>query len=506
MNDDTRGQKQHTPHEEPRRSRRDLLKLGLGTLTITMASETAKADKADAPPYNAMGERVGEVTHTSAIVHTRLTKFPVRNVNGFRFVGAKHGTPVRKVRHLPAGMTVDQLEGACPGSAGAVRLWLGRTSTLKDAQPGEWKRVDSARDFTQRFALDHLEPETTYYYAVEMAREPSGSSRRGPIGIFRTAPPPDSWRKVAFAISTCEHYVCQDHPDGYRSYHSMKNLNPAFLVSTGDSVYYDNEPPFANTVPVARFHWHRMYSLTSIQGFFQSSPGYWMKDDHDTLCNDCWPTMNAPRSSPLTFSEGQQIFFDEVPMGERTYRHYKWGKAVEIWMMEGRDFRSPNTMPDGPGKTIWGKKQKKWFQRTVLQSDADFLILISPDPIVGPDRKNKHDNHSNAAFATEGNEIRQWIQKNRPDNLFVACGDRHWQYYSVDPETGVREFSCGPMSDAHAEGCPGYNHDYHWFLREKGGFLTVSIEGTETVPRIVFRHHDVDGGVVFQQEFAKRQA
>jgi len=487
-------------------SRRDVLKLGLGTLGMTVVAESAKAGSTARAPYNAMGERVGEVTDQSAIVQTRLTQHPVRNNEGYNFPGAKHGTPVRKIRHLPPQMSVDDLEGACPGTEGVVRLRFGRSSKLEDAQATGWERADARRDFTQQFVLDHLRPETTYYYAVEMASQPGAKTRRGPIGKFQTAPPPDQWRKIRFAICTCEHYVCRDDPRGYRSYASMKKLAPAFLVSTGDSVYYDNEPPLANTIATARFHWHRMHSLPSITDFFHSTSGYWMKDDHDTLCNDCWPGMNPKLMAPRTFSDGQRIFLDEVPMGEKTYRRMRWGKGVEIWMMEGRDFRSPNHMPDGPQKTIWGQEQKEWFKRTVLQSDADFKLLISPDPIVGPDRKNKSDNHSNAAFATEGNEIRQWIQQHQPDNLFVACGDRHWQYYSVDPKTGVREFSCGPMSDAHAGGCPGYDADYHRFLREKGGFISVSLEGSEKAPRLLFRHHNVDGGIVFQQEFSKRRA
>ena len=79
-------------------------------------------------------------------------------------------------------------------------------------------------------------------------------------------------------------------------------------------------------------------------------------------------------------------------MGERTHRTIRWGKDLQIWLVEGRDFRSPNTMPDGPGKTIWGKEQKQWFFDTVKASDATFRILLSPTPIVGPDRKNKNDN------------------------------------------------------------------------------------------------------------------
>ena len=87
-------------------------------------------------------------------------------------------------------------------------------------------------------------------------------------------------------------------------------------------------------------------------------------------------------------------------MGEKTYRTYRWGKGVQVWLTESRDFRTPNTMKDGPEKTIWGKEQKEWLMKTLLASDADWKVLISPNPIVGPDRSNKADNHANAAFGS----------------------------------------------------------------------------------------------------------
>ena len=98
-------------------------------------------------------------------------------------------------------------------------------------------------------------------------------------------------------------------------------------------------------------------------------------------------------------------------------------------------------MPEGIDKTIWGKEQIAWFMNTIENSDATFKILISPTPIVGPDRtKGKLDNHSNTSFKTEG----KWLRKYLADhNVFVVNGDRHWQYVSVDSETGLREFSQG---------------------------------------------------------------
>jgi len=62
--------------------------------------------------------------------------------------------------------------------------------------------------------------------------------------------------------------------------------------------------------------------------------------------------------------------------------------------------------------------------------------------------------------------------------MYVVCVDRHWQYVSVDPKTGLREFSCGPASDNHADGYSEKKHnDMHRFLRVKGGFLGVQVDG-----------------------------
>jgi alkaline phosphatase D len=149
-------------------------------------------------------------------------------------------------------------------------------------------------------------------------------------------------------------------------------------------------------------------------------------------------------------------------------------------------------MKDGPGKTIWGKEQKEWFFRTVKESDAAFRVLISPTPIVGPDRGNKNDNHANEGFTHEGNEIRKFIASQK--NMFTACGDRHWQYVSVDADTGVKEFSCGPTSDKHAGGWSNENLlPEHRYLNVQGGFLAITVERKGGRPVLTARHYNVAG-------------
>jgi alkaline phosphatase D len=190
-------------------------------------------------------------------------------------------------------------------------------------------------------------------------------------------------------------------------------------------------------------------------------------------------------------------------MGEKTYRTIRWGKDLQIWLVEGRDFRSRNPEPDGPEKTIWGKEQIQWFKSTVEASDAAFRVLISATPVVGPDRTNKNDNHSNAGFTYEGDMLREYMAG--LGNMVSVCGDRHWQYVSKDLKTGLLEFSCGPGSIAHAGGWSNDNKlPEHLYLNVTGGFLEGSVERKNGEPILVFRHYSPDGELNHEYVFNER--
>ncbi len=119
---------------------------------------------------------------------------------------------------------------------------------------------------------------------------------------------------------TCQAYAHTDSSEGFRIYDAMRRLHPAFYVATGDLVYYDNDDPRATTIPLARYHWHRMYGLPTLVRFHQVVPGYFMKDDHDTLDDDAYPTQNPKQMRPLTFEDGQRIFHEQNPVGDQLYR------------------------------------------------------------------------------------------------------------------------------------------------------------------------------------------
>jgi alkaline phosphatase D len=480
-----------------------------GSLVSAGAAGAARGGQGngDADSRQATGVKVGEVSDTGVIVWMRLTA-EARPVRGGRDAPRGDAVPPEQIARLP---------GACPGAAGRVRLRYGTDADLAGAKATPWAEVNAASDFTRQVRLTDLQPATVYHYAAETTG-PGGKPVHAPLrGRFETAPPQGRYADITFTVLSCSAFRDLDHDDGFHIFPAMAALRPKFYVHTGDNVYYDSDTVTARGIDLARHHWHRMHSLPRHVAFHAQVPGYWEKDDHDTLQNDCWPGGSNAVVAPLTFAQGLAIFREQVPMGERTYRTFRWGKGLQIWLVEGRDFRSPNSLRDGPDKTIWGKQQKQWLFETLQASDADFKVLISPTPIVGPDRPGKRDNHANAAFRNEGDELRRWFQKNLagggrqpPDDMrtkqsrerfFWINGDRHWQYHSVHPETGLHEFCPGAASDPHAGGSPGLDRKVHRFHRVRGGFLSVTFRRNGQRGAVMVRHHDVMGKVMHEHEF-----
>ncbi|MEP7363075.1 MAG: alkaline phosphatase D family protein [Acidobacteriota bacterium] len=448
----------------------------------------------DPDSRQATGLKIGEVTPTSALAWMRLTETPSRQADGER----RRGRP----QPFPENRSTRELEGSTPGAPGRLRLRYSTKENLSGARDTGWTTVDPARDFSHQFALQGLRPDTEYFYSAESS-DAAGKLHAPLKGRFRTALPADSTSGLRFCMTTCQKYSELDHADGFNIYNSMGALDPRFYISAGDIVYYDSDDPRATSIPLARYHWDRMFSFPRHRDMLLHVPGYFTKDDHDTMTDDVWPDMKLGPEYKFNFQDGVRIFREQVPMGASTYRTHRWGKTLQLWFTEGRDFRSPNNAPDGPGHTIWGETQKAWLMKSMAESTADWRVLITPTPIVGPDRPTKHDNHSNRDYAWEGRQFREWAKNTLGDNFVDINGDRHWQYHSVHPETGTNEFSVGPASDSHASGTPGEDKNYHRFHRVKGGFLEVETERKGKESFLHFRLRDVVGAQTYAYTFTR---
>jgi alkaline phosphatase D len=425
-----------------------------------------------------VGVKIGEVTQRSAVIWTRVP--PVDEV-AYR----KKRDALSWVRAL---FFEDDLQ---------VRLRYGLREDLSDARWRLWRDADIEEDFIEQWFLDNLRPNTLYHFEVEGADEQRRTIYDIRRGSFRTAPDAADPQPVTFTAVTGQRYDRLDHPEGFEIYPSMAALEPGFAVMTGDTVYFDRGPMKATNVEMALEHWRRLYELPRLMDFHARIPTYWEKDDHDVLRDDASPY--SPPFGKITFQDGVRLFRMHTPVSPAPYRRFRWGRLLEVWLPEVREFRDANLKPDGPDKSMLGATQKAWLKRTLLASDASWRIIVNPTPIVGPDRpRYKHDNHANKAWAWEGDELRQWFANHLGDNFFIVAGDRHWQYHSIDPDTGVHEYACGPASDMHAGGSPGFDDEYHRFHRVGGGFLSVSVERQGRRDIAVVRLHDVNGGVVYE--------
>ena len=213
------------------------------------------------------------------------------------------------------------------------------------------------------------------------------------------------------------------------------------------------------------------------------------------------------------------IFKEQLPVvspdaiNAKTYRTHRMSSDLQIWMLEGRDFRSSNQMEDGPDKTLLGIEQLNWLKETLIVSDASFKLIISPTPMVGPDDAYKRDNHVNhGGFRYEGEAIFKWFVDNGflDKNLYIICGDRHWQYHALHP-SGIEEFSTGALVDNNSR--PGRlagdpdSTDPDGLIKQfyiqgdvesaSGGFLFVEVERKNGIPTATFRYYNEKAEILY---------
>ncbi|MEX0882198.1 MAG: alkaline phosphatase D family protein [Cyclobacteriaceae bacterium] len=488
----------------PKQRRNFLKKIGLGMATISLSNLPIRGvfgtigrpfiqKKTASELFFTNGFKTAEVNSSSALLWTRLCgqqkPHPV--------VHQRRATVFRHPLEFDEDMPVDQMDGAVKVKEGWAKATLIHEG---DQFPSDWIKATPEKDFTIQIPFDNLQPGTQYTIKWEAKTE-----ENGPVsevnGSFVTSPAESEEKELLFVTSTCQYFWSFDNDErGFETYDSMKKLNPDFFIHTGDYIYYDKPGPLAKNLEKAKHKWHAMNGWPSLIDFFRNTPIYMLKDDHDLLDDDAYP--GSGNYGDLTFEQGLKLWELNAPTHNLPYRTFRWGKHLQVWLMEGREYRSPNPMADGPQKSIWGPTQKKWFEDTVQASDACFKLLFSPTPVVGPDRDKKTDNHANKAFETEGTWLRKFLSDQK--NMFTINGDRHWQYVSVDKETGLVEFGSGPVSDAHSQ---GWNQDdyreEHRFLRLKGGFLSIKITKDSQNPEIIFTHHDVKGEPVNEMKFSK---
>ena len=437
------------------------------------------------------GQIAGEVTQTSVIVQSRLTT------------------------------AMNETSEYAEGVEGTGCFEISTSPEFVNSFRTHWLKAEKQNDYIIRAQVAGLQPGTKYFWRV-LYGENKDKAGFGRVCRFRTLGGKDEHRKVSLAVVTGMNYARfhlgkdsykgEDKKLGYPALETILKMKPDFFVGTGDNVYYDHPQGklAAKSRSQIRKKYHEQFCQQRYIELFAEVPTYWEKDDHDYRYNDCDNTGKTKPSAAL----GWEIFREQLPVTDPTdetavtYRTHRINQDLQIWLVEGRDYRSANSMTDGPGKTIWGKEQKHWLKETLSASDATFKILISPTPMIGPDDGYKKDNHTNiGGFRYERDEFFRWLKDNSFDKkgFYIVCGDRHWQYHSIDI-SGFEEFSCGALVDANSRigrkpGDPKSTDPEdtikqpYCMQKASGGFLLITVEPGENggCPKAHFDFYNENG-------------
>lgn len=324
-------------------------------------------------------------------------------------------------------------------------------------------RPDPARDFTAVVEVDDLQPGSRYAYAVE------GDGARV-SGTFTTAPAGQAAQPVRLQWSgdLGGAGYCRHVEDGYPIFRAMARRAPDLFLFVGDTIYADQRcggarhvpPPATSRDPLDELRAKHRYNRAdpALQSFFRTTSVYAIWDDHEVR-NNFGP------DDPL-MPDGRRAFQEYFPVGGppeepgRLYRAVRWGRHVEIFILDTRQYRSLNSAPDGRDKTMLGEAQRRWLLESMAASDATWKLVVTSVPLGMFTGGRFADSWSSAnvlgysrgpgtGFAHERDRILGELRARGVWNVVFLSGDvHHAELLRHHPARGqvVHEFIAGPLS------------------------------------------------------------
>ena len=402
--------------------------------------------------------------------------------------------------------------GVCSGEvgAGSALVWSrcdrpGRMFVEVSGDP-EFREAKRFRgpaalestDFTAKFELFGLKPDERIHYRIQFQDLAAPRSFSGfEAGSLHTAS--DQVQGINFVWSgdtAGQGFGIDVDRGGMKSYEAMRKLRPEFFVHSGDQIYADG--PFPKTIQLddgstwknlslegtekvaetmREFHANYRYNLLdeNVRRFNSEVPMLAQWDDHETT-NNWYPGEDLSvdqryeiENASLLAARGRKAFFDYMPLrkrggdGERIYRAVKRGSLLELFFLDMRTYRGPNTrnQQKGRGKksALLGRKQLNWLKKAMQKSEATWKIVCSDMPIglIVADGEN-FENAANGNGPPLGRELEiaellSHLKQHNVRNVIWLTADVHYaasHYY--DPQLArfadflpFWEFVSGPL-------------------------------------------------------------
>lgn len=339
--------------------------------------------------------------------------------------------------------------------------------------------VTADDDFTGAVTIDGLQADTRYAYRAWCAGDSVGDSVGG---TFRTAPDPHAYTPITFAWGgdIGGQNVCRDRIEGYPIFQSIARQQLDFFIGLGDMIYADNPcfaigtygnaqvpgpPNAAADLPGFWAYWKYNRDDDALRRLLAATPYYAVWDDHEVQ-NDFGPEHDTGPTGQHLLPLGRKAFVDYNPIARgadgapRLYRSVRWGQHLELFILDTRRDRDPNSAIDDPRhpKTMLGREQLAWLKDSLRDSDATWKVIVSSVPLSIPTGSAEYgrDGWANfdqrTGFEHELIDILRFMQRHSIANnvwistdIHFAAAFRHTPFRDA-PAFHAYEVDTGPLN------------------------------------------------------------
>ena len=376
------------------------------------------------------------------------------------------------------------------------------TEAFDDARVVRGPAALEDTDYTARIDLAGLPLGQRVFYRVVMVDLADHKLASEPVtGSLWT--PPAARRDIRFVWSgdtVGQGWGINLDWGGMRIYETMRQVEPAFFIHSGDTIYADGPIAAEQETPdgaiwknvtteakakvaetLAEFRGNYAYNLMdeNVRRFNAAVPMLAQWDDHE-ITNNWYPHEDLagdPRkadykvtSVDLLSARGARAFMEYMPVRahpletERLYGAFGYGPSLGVFRIDMRSYRGPNTANDqtepGPDTVFLGPEQIRWLKQALLASRATWKVIASDMPIglIVPDG-DLFENLANGDGPPRGRELEiagllRFIRDNDITGVVWLTADVHYTAaHHYDPNRAqfqefapFWEFVSGPLN------------------------------------------------------------
>lgn len=305
--------------------------------------------------------------------------------------------------------------------SGTVQIKYASNKNMKKFVVSNSYTTQAGDDFTGKITLSGLQSAQMYWYRLIVD---GVEHNPGTVQKFETFPGPGLPVRISIFTDAAPYYNGQS-ANVYESGSSNPNQDDALLaLQIGDFDHSDPQDIAAHRLM------HRGLRDINGAGGVDAATNMFTKmavahvyDDHDYCGNDTDGTCNFKNDVLKAYEEYYPTYPRPNP-NEGIYHSFVIGDA-EIFMLDTRFNRTPDTDPDTSSKSMLGSVQKQWLKNGLLASSSVWKIIISTVSANKHARPNNIDHWG--SFGTEVAELKEFFEDNPAlsNSTVFVTGDLH---------------------------------------------------------------------------------